>query len=69
VVIPGLVPGPPGPNVGEVGEFEVEEGEVDEAWGELLSPPPPHPVIVKKAHKIHGQARKQDNHLAITALN
>jgi hypothetical protein len=34
VVTPGLVPGPPGPNIGEVGEFEVDEGEVEE--GELV---------------------------------
>ena len=48
--VPGLVPGPPGPNPGEV---ELEE----EGWGELSSPPP-HPVIVTEAHKIHRQARR-----------
>jgi hypothetical protein len=59
-VTPGLVPGPPGPNPGEVDEFE------EEGWGELLSPP--HPVIVIEAHKIHRQPRRVDNHLSITAI-
>ena len=61
-VSPGLVPGPPGPNPGEVVELE------EEGWGELLSPLL-HPVIVIEAHKIHKQVRRVDNHLAITALN
>jgi hypothetical protein len=67
-VTTGLVPGPPGPNPGEVGELEEEVGELEEeGWGELLSPPP-HPVIVIEAHKIHRQARRVDNHLSITAF-
>jgi hypothetical protein len=68
-VMLGLVPGPPGPNPGEVGELEVEEGEFEleeEAWGELLSPPP-HPVIVMNAHRIERQPKRVDNHLPITA--
>ena len=64
--LPGLVPGPPGPNPGEVGELEVA-GEFDVPWGELLSPPP-HPVITIDAHKIQRQPRV-DNHLAMTALD
>ncbi len=73
VVVRGLVPGPPGPKPGEVGELDVEgefeEGELeDEGWGEFISPPPPHPVLVIDAHMIHRQATGVDNHLAIAAL-
>ena len=74
VAEPGLVPGPPGPNPGDEGEFE-EEGELEEegvefeeaGWAELLSPPP-QPVIVMNPHEIHREASRVDNHLAITAF-
>lgn len=42
------------------------EGELEEAWEELLSLPP-HPVIAMPAHER--QARKVSHHLAITALD
>ena len=68
---PGLVPGPPGPNIGELeveGELDVDgELEVD-GWPELV-PPPLHPVMVMKMHKIIGQVTRVDSHLAITALD
>src|SRR5689334_10985443 len=74
VVEPGLVPGPPGPNTGDEGEFE-EEGEPEEEGGELeeagwveLLLPPPQPAIVMNAHEIHREANRVDNHLAITAF-
>ena len=67
---PGLVPGPPGPNIGELkeeGELEVD-GELEEAgWAELLSPPP-HPAIVIEAHTVHRQPRVE-NHLAIAVCD
>jgi hypothetical protein len=66
VVSPGLVPGPPGPNPGEVGELD-EDGEFDEAGWEELVLPPPHPAIVKVAQRLQRQPRA-DNHLAITAF-
>ena len=74
MVIPGLVPGPPGPNAGEVDELEEEGGlEVDgelelEVWEELVSLPPPHPVIVVEAHKMQREARRVDHDLAIRAF-
>ena len=65
----GLVPGPAGPNAGELEvEGDVEEGELEEAgWAELLSPPP-HPVRAIEAHNMHGYNRTLGSHLAITAL-
>ena len=64
------MPGPPGPNIGELdeeGELEVD-GELDvDGWPELLSPP--HPVAVVETHAIHRQATRVDDHLAITALD
>lgn len=61
VGVVGLVPGPPGPNVGEGDELG------GEGWGESLSPA--HPAIVMDAHRIGRQARKVGNRLAITALD
>ena len=74
MVDPGLVPGPPGPNIGDGGELDEEgelevEGELEEeGWEEVLSLPP-HPVIAMPAHEIHRQANRVDDHLAITALD
>ena len=64
---PGLVPGPPGPNPGEVDEL-VEEGCIEEGCIELLSLLL-HPAIVIEAHKIQRQPKRVDNHLAIKALD
>ena len=71
VVTPGLVPGPPGPNIGE---FE-EDGELDEdggldivGWEELVSLPP-QPVAATEAHTRYRQARTVGNRLAITAFD
>ena len=65
-LVVGLVPGPPGPNPGELGAVG-ELGELEEeGWGELLSLLPPHPITIIEAHKIHRQPRV-DNHLAITS--
>ena len=68
VVVLGLVPGPPGPNIGDVGVFEEdgefeEEGELEEAGCEELLSPPPHPVIAKKMHR---KGRRVGNQLAMT---
>jgi hypothetical protein len=76
---PGLVPGPPGPNPGEVAELE-EEGWVEEGCIEVgcievgcmdieLLSLLLHPAIVIEAHKIQRQPKRVDNHLAIKALD